>query len=135
MCYFRTVFSMPNTSAVSIVVNNASHRIQISWKYLSLERSWPSIACFKLGYFGYINPSHRAAATQRWGTGELRLYILQKWTETSVHVIMEITLSLWTSRTCMRQSVAYRGGVGVLNHPPPKFRRSSKIVPNLNPIF
>jgi len=95
--YFRTVFSMPNMSVVSTGVNNDSHRIQISWKYLSLERSWPSIACFKLGYFGYIKPFHTAAATQRWGTGELRLYILQKWTET-----MELSVSLWKPRTCMR---------------------------------
>jgi len=62
MHYFGTVFSRTNMSVVSIVVN-ISHRIQISWKYLSLERSWPSTACFKLGYFGYINHSHRAAAT------------------------------------------------------------------------
>jgi len=101
MYYFRTVFSMPNMSVVYTSVNNVSHRIQNSWKYFSLERSWPSFACFKLGYFGYLNPSHRAAATQRWGTGELRLYILQKWTETNVHVITELSASLRTPRTCM----------------------------------
>jgi len=66
MYYFRNVFSRTNMSVVCIVVNNISHRIQISWKYLSLGRSWPSTACFRLDYFGYFNPSHRAAATQRW---------------------------------------------------------------------
>ena len=98
--YSWTVFSMPNMSVFSTGVNSVSHRIQISWKFLSLERSWPSIACFKLGYFGYGNPSHWAAATQRWGTGELTLYILQKWTEKqNVPVIMELSVSLWTPRT------------------------------------
>jgi hypothetical protein len=56
-------------SVVSIVVNKASHRIQISWKYeyLSLGRSWPSTAYLKLGYYDFINHSHKSNSSTKMG--------------------------------------------------------------------